>query len=130
MAESKSVILDSVTFQGHAKTLDLTRVGIAGPEMKNHGTMDARRNSPQSFGRDPAMTAPDRQTVNLLRAVVATRLDGRAEKLAQLAAHFTSWEEVLASAKRHGIVPTLYSSLAACGDLIPASAQELLQREF
>ena len=76
------------------------------------------------------MTAPDRQTVNLLRAVVATRLDGRAEKLAQLAAHFTSWEEVLASAKRHGIVPTLYSSLAACGDLIPASAQELLQREF
>src|SRR3974390_285696 len=76
------------------------------------------------------MTALDRQTIGLLRAVVGPREERRPLTIPDLAANISDWEEVIASAQQHGILPMLYSKLAANEDLVPASALEIVRREF
>jgi hypothetical protein len=61
---------------------------------------------------------------------VEPRAERRAGAIPELAANITCWEGVIASAQQHGILPRLYSELAANGDLIRASALEIVRREF
>ena len=76
------------------------------------------------------MMALDRQIVSLLRAVARPCRDRSAGTIPELAANITSWEGVVASAQQHGVLPMLYTRLAASGALIPAGALETMRRAF
>ncbi len=76
------------------------------------------------------MRAPDHDSHNLLRAVVQLRAEGRGKTITELAAKVGCWEETIEDARLHGILPLLYSELAANEAVIPPGALELARSEF
>jgi hypothetical protein len=76
------------------------------------------------------MGALDRDTVNLLRAIVLPSAESRVATFAELASKITDWEETIEIAREHGILPMLYSELAANESVIPPHAFELARRDF
>lgn len=76
------------------------------------------------------MTAIDRQTANLLRAIVTRGGDRGSASVAELAAEITCWQGTIASAQQHGVLPLLYSELTASRAPIPEAMLELIRREF
>ena len=76
------------------------------------------------------MRALDRNTVNLLRAVVWPRAERRGSAVAELAAKITRWEDTIEGARQHGVLPTLYTELAANTTFISPEALELARIEF
>ena len=76
------------------------------------------------------MSALDRDTVNLLRAIMLPTAESLVATFAELATRITDWEETIESARQHGILPMLYSELAANESVIPLHAFELAQRDF
>ena len=80
-------------------------------------------------GRE-GMRALDCNTVNLLRAIVWPRAELRGPAVAELAAKITRWEDTIEGARQHGVLPSLYSELAANRAVIPPEALELTRIEF
>ncbi len=76
------------------------------------------------------MSALDRNTTNLLRAVVWPRAERRGPALAELAAKISGWRDTIEGARQHGVLPILYSELAANRTSIPPEALELARIEF
>lgn len=76
------------------------------------------------------MRTIDRNTGNLLRAVVRANASRREETIAELAKEITCWEETIEGALRHGVLPSLYFGLAANKADTPPEALELAQIEF
>lgn len=76
------------------------------------------------------MRVLDQETGNLLLAVVQTKSDARGKNLAELASKICRWEEVIEGARQHGILPTLFSELAAIEPDIAPVALELARQEF
>ena len=50
--------------------------------------------------------------------------------IAELAAKISCWEETIEGARQHGILPMLYSELAANESVIPSETLELARAEF
>jgi hypothetical protein len=71
----------------------------------------------------------DHDTGNLLRAVVRAS-DSCEVTFAELATKMSCWEETIEGARQHGILPMLYSELAANESVIPSEALELARNEF
>jgi hypothetical protein len=76
------------------------------------------------------MRGLDHDTGNLLRAVVQTQSDARGKTLVELASKISCWEEAIAGARQHGILPMLFSELRAIEANIPPNALELARGEF
>jgi hypothetical protein len=76
------------------------------------------------------MSALDRNTANLLRAVVWPREERRDPEIAVLAAKIQCWKETIDGARQHGVLPILYSELAANRTSIPPGVLELARIEF
>src|SRR5579863_7276500 len=76
------------------------------------------------------MKATDRNTVNLLRAVMLPHAERRGPTVAELAGRITRWEDSIECARLHGILPILYSELLANSAVIPAEALESARFEF
>ena len=76
------------------------------------------------------MLSADKDSANLLRAIVMPSIEGRGETIAQLASRIQSWENLLELARRHGVVPMLYSRLAANQESVPSDALVLVRRAY
>lgn len=76
------------------------------------------------------MLSPDKDSANLLRAIVMPSIEGRGETIAQLASKIQSWENLLEVARRHGVVSMLYSRLAANQESVPSDALALVRRAY
>ena len=76
------------------------------------------------------MRGLDHDTGNLLRAVVQTQSDARGKTLVEMASKISCWEEAIAGARQHGILPMLFSELRAIEADIPPNALELARDEF
>lgn len=76
------------------------------------------------------MKPHDRNTANMLRAVVGPRTEGYGARIVALAAKIDRWEEVIEDSKQHGILPRLYSEMAANRTAIPADALQRIETEF
>lgn len=76
------------------------------------------------------MKALDHDSCNLLRAVVRPPAEIRKRTIAELATKIGCWEETVEGARQHGILPMLYSELAANHTAIPTQALELARCEF
>lgn len=76
------------------------------------------------------MKVLDCDTGNLLRAVVQPHSDARGMTTAKLASKISCWENVIDSARQHGISPKLYYELVANVNDIPQEALELARVEF
>ena len=76
------------------------------------------------------MKALDHDTANLLRIVVRPRAEDRGRTIAELTTRIGCWEETIKGARQHGILPILYSELAANRTVVPPMALELLRSEF
>jgi hypothetical protein len=76
------------------------------------------------------MKALDRDTGNLLRAVVQPYSATGRKTVATLATLITCWDVVIEGARHHGILPMLYTELAANEATIPTKALELVRSEF
>ena len=50
--------------------------------------------------------------------------------IAELARKITCWEDTIEGARQHGVLPILYSELAANSAVIPPEALELARIEF
>jgi hypothetical protein len=74
--------------------------------------------------------ALDRNSTNLLRAVVRPRAERRGPAVAELAAKISCWKETIEGARQHGVLPILYSELVANRTSIPPEALELARIEF
>lgn len=69
------------------------------------------------------------QTIALLRAIVAPGGEQSSEKISDAASEITDWNEVFVTARRHSVVPILYSRLAQSAHP-PANALQALRPEF
>ncbi len=76
------------------------------------------------------MRSLDRNTGNLLRAIVRPNASRSEETIAELARKITCWEETIEGALQHGVLPSLYFGLAANRDAIPPEVLELARIEF
>lgn len=76
------------------------------------------------------MKALDRETGRLLRAVVWPRAEKGGATIAELTAKIVCWEETIEGARQHGVLPMLYSKIAANATAIPAEALRLARSEF
>src|ERR1700739_91521 len=76
------------------------------------------------------MRALDRNTVNLCRAAVLPREETRGPTDGELASKITCWEDAIEGARQHGVLPILYSQLAADRTRISPKALELARIEF
>jgi Uncharacterised nucleotidyltransferase len=76
------------------------------------------------------MRVLDRETVNLLRAVVMLGAQSNVATIPYLLSKITCWEVTIEGARQHGILPTLYSALKSNESLIPPHALERLRSEF
>ncbi|MGA9584538.1 MAG: nucleotidyltransferase family protein [Terracidiphilus sp.] len=74
--------------------------------------------------------ALDRNTTNLLRAVVWPPAERRGPAVAELATKISDWKETIDAALQHGILPILYLELVANRTAIPAEALEIARIEF
>jgi putative nucleotidyltransferase-like protein len=80
--------------------------------------------------KEIGMTAMDRNTVNLLRAIVKPHAERYGPTVAELAGEIVHWEDPIEGARQHGILPTLYSELVANSAVIPEGALHLARVEF
>jgi Uncharacterised nucleotidyltransferase len=76
------------------------------------------------------MKALDRNTSNLLRAIVRPQVDGCEETIAELVKKITCWENTIEGALQHGVLPSLYFRLAANRAAVLPEALELARIEF
>ncbi|MGA8088032.1 MAG: nucleotidyltransferase family protein [Terracidiphilus sp.] len=76
------------------------------------------------------MKVLDRDTGNLLRAVVQPHSATGGKTVAKLATQISCWDVAIEAARHHGILPMLYAALAANRAAIPPKALELLRSEF
>jgi hypothetical protein len=76
------------------------------------------------------MRALDRNAIDLLRAVIRPRARRRGPAVAELAAKISGWKNTIDAARQHGVLPILYSELAANRTSIPPEALELARTEF
>ncbi|WP_348260869.1 nucleotidyltransferase family protein [Telmatobacter sp. DSM 110680] len=76
------------------------------------------------------MRVVDRDTANLLRAVVRKSAAGCDHTIPELARKISCWEEVIEAARQHGILPGLFSALAANQTGVDSKALELARSEF
>jgi Uncharacterised nucleotidyltransferase len=118
------------TFRGHTKTLDLRRVRVVVPDYASCETLRREIGIFSPFHRKEGMRHLDHDSDNLLRAVVHSRAEERAEKIAELASKIDCWEETIEDARQHGILPLLYSELSAIEPIIPPAALELARTGF
>jgi len=77
-----------------------------------------------------SIRALDRNSTNLLRAVVRPRAERRGTAVAELAAKINCWKDTIEGARQHGVLPILYSELAANGTSVSPEALELARIEF
>lgn len=75
------------------------------------------------------MLLPDQYTAELLRGIIRPNPESCRTVILELAPK-VSWEEVVDRARQHGVLPTLYSQLAANSDLVPSDALKVARREF
>jgi hypothetical protein len=68
------------------------------------------------------------ETTNLLRSVIQPHRDKKL--FIALAAEITRWEEVIESARYHGVLPMLYSKLQGLEEVIPSNAMDLARSEY
>lgn len=76
------------------------------------------------------MKVLDHDTGNLLRAVVQPHSAAGAKTIAKLATQITSWDVAIEAARYHGILPMLYTELAAIEASVPPRALDLARSEF
>lgn len=76
------------------------------------------------------MKSLDRNTGDLLRAVVRTRAVDRGKRVIDPAAKITSWGETIEGARQHGVLPMLHAELRASSADVPQEALEFIRSEF
>jgi hypothetical protein len=76
------------------------------------------------------MRVVDRDTANLLRAVVRVGAAGYDDTISDLASKITNWEDTIGAARLHGVLPGLFFALAANRSRVPLRALELARSEF
>ena len=76
------------------------------------------------------MKVLDRDTANLLRAVVQPHSATGGKTVVKLATQIACWDVAIEGARHHGILPMLYTELAANEAPIPPKALELVRSEF
>lgn len=76
------------------------------------------------------MGSLDRDTQNLLLGVSRQRHQGGIAEVAELAGKVTRWEETIDAARRHGILPMLYSALAANEEHVARQVMDRAKGEF
>jgi len=72
----------------------------------------------------------DQNAVDLLRAITTLRSNLASKSIAEIVMKIESWEEVIAGARRHGILPMLYKRLAQLPDSVPTDALQRMKLEF
>ena len=72
----------------------------------------------------------NQDTGNLLRAVVQPHSADHGTTVANLAAKINCWDEVIDAARHHGILPILYSVLAANEQSVPINVMDVARSEF
>ena len=72
----------------------------------------------------------DHNAAKFVRAIVQRDAESRRSELAELAATINDWVAAIEGARRHGVLPILYSWLISNGVPIPADAMEFAQSEF
>jgi hypothetical protein len=76
------------------------------------------------------MKVLDRDTGDLLRAVVQPHSATSGKTIAELATKISCWDVAIEAARHHGILPMLYTGLAANEAAIPPEALDLARSEF
>lgn len=76
------------------------------------------------------MQSLDQDTARLLRTVVRLPKAGGREAIAEAVSRIRFWQEAVAGAVRHGIVPIFFSRLKANSELVPAEALKLARNAF
>lgn len=72
----------------------------------------------------------DRDTGNLLRAIIRPRTTGSDETISELAAKIACWEDTIEAALQHGVLPKLYFEFARNNNAIHPEALERTRIEF
>lgn len=76
------------------------------------------------------MRTLDQDTAILLRRVVRRQQEESRPTIGELASKIPCWEDVIERARRHGIVPMLYSCLQANEEFVPHQALKLAKTAF
>ncbi len=72
----------------------------------------------------------DRESCELLRAIVRRPTDGNCEQLALLVARIHDWDALLTAARQHGVLVMLYLRLANHCDPIPPTTFERMRADY
>ena len=72
----------------------------------------------------------DHNAAEFLRAIVRRDAESRNPEVAELASKVSCWKAAIDGARRHGVLPILYSWVASSGTTIPPDAIEFSRSEF
>jgi hypothetical protein len=72
----------------------------------------------------------DRESCELLRAIVRQPGDSAARPIDRLARSVSDWDSLVKLAREHGVLPMLFSRLQDMGTAVPSAAQALLRAEY
>jgi hypothetical protein len=72
----------------------------------------------------------DRESCELLRAVIRRPVDRAAQHIDLLAGNVRDWDSLLGLAQEHRVLPLLFSQLAEMGASVPPEVQEQMRAEY
>ena len=72
----------------------------------------------------------DRESCELLRAIVQRPENAVAQRIDQLAGNVRDWDSLVRLAREHRVLPILYTRLADVGAAVPPATQSQLQSEY
>ena len=74
--------------------------------------------------------AADRESCELLRAIVRRPADAAGPRIDRLAGNVRDWDSLLGLAREHRVLPMLFLRLADMGPAVPPAVQERLRAEY